>query len=111
MSSWITFILAIINFNFTLAAPVAIRDLHGVRVSVADVAKDRIAVLPKRMDPDEGQSSVTSDHEASHSGPETESEPDSETETESEELESEYSDSDDSDGGEAAAQWEEEFQR
>lgn len=109
--SWILLIYSIINF--TLAAPIGVRDIHGVRVNVADVAENRIEVLQKRMDPDEGQSSasdLTSEHKApAPPVPEPDSEMESESESESE-LESDSDDSDDSDGGEAAQQWEEEFQ-
>jgi hypothetical protein len=59
-SSWILLIHSIINF--TLAVPVTVRDIHGVRINVVDAAKDRVAVLQKRMDPDQGQASgLTSD--------------------------------------------------
>jgi hypothetical protein len=106
IASWILLIHSIINF--TLAAPVAVAGTHGVRVNVVDVAKYRMAVLQERMDenPDEGQwsSDLTSEHAAPGPG----SEPDSDSEMGSE-SESEP-DSDDSDGGEAAQQWEEEFQ-
>jgi hypothetical protein len=37
MASWILLIHSIINFS--LAAPVAVGDIHGVRVNVVDVAK------------------------------------------------------------------------
>lgn len=112
MAFWILLIHFIINF--TLGAPVAVGDIHRVHANVVNVAKDGIAVLQKRMDPDGGSSSdLTSDHGLGAPGPEPESsepEPESESESESEsELESD-SDSDDSDGGEAAQQWEEEFQ-
>ena len=105
MASWILLIHSIISL--TLAAPVAVRE-HGVHANVVDVA-NRIAVLQKRMDsdPDEDLSSdLTSEHRA---GPDRGPESDSDSEMESE-SDSDYSDSDDSDGGEAAQQWEEEFQ-
>ena len=61
-SSWILLIHSITNS--TLAVPVTVRDIHGVRINVVDAAKDRVlvAVLQKRMDPDQGQASgLTSD--------------------------------------------------
>jgi hypothetical protein len=104
MASWILLIHSIISF--TLAAPVAVRDIHGVHANV-DVA-NRIAVVQKRMDsdPDEDLSSdLTSEHRAGPDrGPESDSDSEMESESDSD------SDSDDSDGGEAAQQWEEEFQ-
>ena len=49
---WILLILSIIDF--TLAVPVSVRDVHGVRVNAVGVAEDRIAALQKRMDDDHG---------------------------------------------------------
>src|SRR6266849_1147465 len=66
IASWILLSLSIINF--TLTAPVAVRDVHTVLVNAADAAKDRTAVLQQRMDPDEDQSSdLTSEHTSEHS--------------------------------------------
>jgi hypothetical protein len=107
---WIAFWILLTHsiINFTLAAPVAVRDIHGVRVNV-DVAEDRITVLQKRMDSDEEWSSdLTSEHGAP--GPDPDPEPDSDSDSDSEMESDSESDSDDSDGGEAAQQWEEEFE-
>lgn len=98
--------------NFTLAAPVAVRDILGVRVNVVDVAKDRTAELQKRMDPveDSDQSSdLTSEHGAPGPNSDPESDSDVDQSADSEMESDSNSDSDDSDGGEAAQQWEEEF--
>jgi hypothetical protein len=92
-ASWILLVLSIINF--TLAAPVAVRDIHRehANLDAVDVAEVRMAVLQKCIDPDVDQSSdLTSEHEASYPGPKSGSEPEPESE----------SDSDDSDGGDAA---------
>jgi len=70
IASWILLILPV--FNFTLAAPVATQDIHGVRVSVVDAANDRIAALQKRMehgDPVEGSSGLSSEHNPPWSPP------------------------------------------
>jgi len=48
IASWVLLILSV--FDFTLAAPVAAQDIHGVRVNVVDAANDRIAALQKRME-------------------------------------------------------------
>lgn len=53
---WIILILSIIDF--TLAVPVSVRDIHGVRVNVVGEAVDRIAALEKRMDNDGGESDL-----------------------------------------------------
>jgi len=85
-----------------------------VRVNVVDVAKDRTtvlqkAVLQKRMDDDDDddddqnhESDLTSEHGPPGPDPEPESESESDSDSDS--------DSSDSDGGEAAGQWEEEYQ-
>lgn len=117
IASWILLIHSIINF--TLVAPVAVGDINKVRVNVVDVAKDRMAVLRERMDhnedPDDDLSSdLTSEHGPPGPGPESESDSNSEMVSESgsssEMVSESESDPDDSDGGEAAQQWEEEFQ-
>jgi hypothetical protein len=101
IASWILLIHSIINF--TVAAPVAVGDINGVRVNVVDVTKDRMAVLHKRMNDDGQSSDLTSEHGEPGPDPDPESDSDSDSDSDS-------SDSDDSDGGEAAQQWEEEFQ-
>ena len=86
-TSWILLILSIINV--TLGAPIAGRDINGVRANGVDVDKDMTAALQKRMDSDDDQpSDLTSEH-GSPSGyaiPELEQESESESESE---LESE----------------------
>ena len=109
-TSWILLILSIINV--TLGAPIAGRDINGVRANGVDVDKDMTAALQKRMDSDDDRSSdLTSEH-GSPSGyaiPELEQESESESESESgSESESEpESGSDDSGGGEVG-EWDDE---
>jgi len=83
IASWIFLILSILNFSyFTPAAPV---DVHGLRVNTVGVAKDRVAMVQKRMDPDEGYASdQTSEHGSPGPGPEPEPEPGSDEEPEPE---------------------------
>lgn len=106
IASWILLIHSIINF--TLAVPVAVGDIHRVRVNVVDAAKDRIDVLQKRMN--EGGEGRPSDLTSEHGAPGPDPDPDPDSDSDSEKDSSSSSSSDDSDGGEAAQQWEEEFQ-
>jgi hypothetical protein len=43
------FLLTFPSSTFALAAPVAVRDIHEVRVDVVDVAEDRTAASQKRQ--------------------------------------------------------------
>ena len=80
IAPWILLIFSAIYF--TLAVPVPVQDIHGLRVNTADAAEDRIAALPKRMDDNAGESSsdesasdVTSEYERPyHGGPQSETE-------------------------------------
>jgi hypothetical protein len=93
IASWILFILSIINF--TLAAPVAVRDINGVRINTEDVAKDSMAEMQKRMDPDEPDEDQRSDLTSEHGepGPGPGPDPDSDPGPESE-GDNEYDDDD-----------------
>ena len=50
---WTILILSIIDF--TIAVPVSVRGIHGVRVNMVGVVEDRITALEKRMDNDGGE--------------------------------------------------------